>query len=69
MSLMASRVVPVTLYARQAEADMSVVVDGPTSQPGIAVRRPVPDATDPVDTRVAMRTLIIPTSEYSRAAT
>ena len=66
MSLIASRVVPVTLYGRrQAQAEMSVVVDGidistrGSRFDGLYLMPPTR-----LDTRLAMRTLIIPTSEY-----
>ena len=66
MSLIASRVVLVTLYGRrQVQADMSVVVDGidlstrGSRFDGLYLMPPAP-----LDTRLAMRTLIIPTSEY-----
>ena len=66
MSLIASRVVPVTLYGRrQAQAEMSVVVDGiDISTRGARFDGLYLMPPTRLDTRLAMRTLIIPTSEY-----
>ena len=66
MSLIASRVVPVTLHGRRrAQADMNFVVDGidistvGTRFEGLYLMPP-----SRLDTRLAARTLIIPASEY-----
>ena len=66
MSLIATRVVPVTLFGRrQAQADMSVVVDGiDVSTRGARFDGLYLMPPARLDTRLAMRTLIIPTSEY-----
>jgi predicted secreted protein len=66
MSLIATRVVPVTLFGRrQAQADMSVVVDGiDVSTRGARFDGLYLMPPARLGTRLAMRTLIIPTSEY-----
>jgi hypothetical protein len=66
MSLIASRVVPVTLYGRrQAKAEMSFVVDGiDMSTRGARFDGLYLTPPSRLDTRISMRTLIIPTSEY-----
>ena len=66
MSLIATRVVPVTLFGRrQAQADMSVVVDGiDVSTRGARFDGLYLMPPARLDTRLAMRTLIIPPSEY-----
>lgn len=66
MSLIASRVVPVTLYGRRkAQVEMSFVVDGiDMSTRGARFDGLYLMPPSRLDTRLAMRTLIIPTSEY-----
>jgi len=66
MSLIASRVVPITLYGRrQVAAEMSFVVDGiDVSTMGARFYGLYLMPPERLDTRLAMRTLIVPAPEY-----